>query len=99
MWFLHPVECFSQRIIWPKESGKVAKKCCFCNQDESIQHLFFVCPMAKVVYRIVYMDFNIIPPKNINNLFENWLAGKREDLVTGCNRLKMVAQDIYSQCR
>jgi hypothetical protein len=31
--------------------------------------------MAKVVWPIVYLAFNIISPKNITNLFENKIAG------------------------
>jgi hypothetical protein len=74
MWFLH------RRVLLTKDnSAKInwhgSKKWCFCNQDESIQHLFISCPLAKVVWRIVHMAFNIIPPKNITNLFGNWLAG------------------------
>jgi hypothetical protein len=46
-----------------------------CDQDETIQHLFIDCPLAKIVWRIVHMSFSISPPKNITNLFRNWLAG------------------------
>jgi hypothetical protein len=28
-----------------------------------------------VIWRIVHMAFNISPPKNITNLFGNWLMG------------------------
>jgi hypothetical protein len=27
------------------------------------------------LWRIIYMTFNITPPSNITNLFENWLNG------------------------
>jgi hypothetical protein len=50
-------------------------KCCFCNQDETMQHLFFECPLAKIVLRFFYVTFNIIPPNNMTNLFGNWLHG------------------------
>jgi hypothetical protein len=50
-------------------------KCVHCDQDETIQHLFIECPLAKVVWRIVHMAFSLSPPKNITNLFGNWLVG------------------------
>jgi hypothetical protein len=31
--------------------------------------------MAKIVWRITHMTFNIVPPTNITNLFRNWLHG------------------------
>ena len=36
--------------------------CCFCNIDENIQHLFFDCPFAKFIWRIVSIAFNIQTP-------------------------------------
>jgi hypothetical protein len=47
----------------------------FCDQEESMQHLFLDCPFAKIIWRIVDMTFNIRPPVNITNLFGNWLNG------------------------
>jgi cellulose synthase/poly-beta-1,6-N-acetylglucosamine synthase-like glycosyltransferase len=81
MWFLH------RKVLLTKDNlanrnWQGSKKCCFCAQDESIQHLFISCPIAKIVWRIVYMAFNIIPPANITNLFGNWLAGvEKKDKV------------------
>uniref|UniRef100_A0A453S0D5 Reverse transcriptase zinc-binding domain-containing protein n=1 Tax=Aegilops tauschii subsp. strangulata TaxID=200361 RepID=A0A453S0D5_AEGTS len=50
-------------------------RCCFCDQDETIQHLFLDCPLAKLLWRTVHIAFNIIPPVNIESLFGMWLAG------------------------
>jgi hypothetical protein len=47
----------------------------FCDQEETIHHLFIACPFAKILWRIVHMAFNIYPPTNITNLFGNWLNG------------------------
>ena len=47
----------------------------FCEENESIQHLFFECPLAKIVWRVVHMSFGLAVPKNITNLFGNWLKG------------------------
>ena len=132
------------------------KKCCFCDKDETIQHLFIACPFAKMIWRIVHMAFNLTPPNNITHLFGNWLRGvsktdkvpirvgvcallwamwnirndyifnkakihsfmqvipmtthwihmwsylqsteRRNEMVSGCNRLDTVARDLYTQC-
>jgi anaerobic glycerol-3-phosphate dehydrogenase len=42
---------------------------------EPIQHLFFECPFAKIIWRITYMTSGLAPPKNIAYLFGNWLKG------------------------
>jgi hypothetical protein len=73
MWFLY------QRVLLTKDNlakwnWQGSKKCSHCDQDETI-HLFIECPLAKVVWRIVHMAFSLLPPKNITNLFGNWLAG------------------------
>jgi hypothetical protein len=58
-----------------KRNWQGCSKCCFCDQDETIQHLFFSCPFVKIVWRIVYMTFNIPPPTNVTNMFGNCLNG------------------------
>jgi hypothetical protein len=47
--------------------------CCFCDQDETIRHMFFSCPFVRFIWRIILMNFYIPPPLNITNLFGNWL--------------------------
>jgi hypothetical protein len=43
---------------------------------------FFECPLAKIIWRIVHMTFGLAPPKNISNLFGNWLKGiPKKDLI------------------
>jgi hypothetical protein len=76
MRFLH------QRVLLTKDNllkrnWHGSKKCCHSDQDKTIQHLFIDCPLAKIVWRIVHRSFSISisPPKNIKNLFGNWLAG------------------------
>jgi hypothetical protein len=53
----------------------------FCDCKESVRHLFFKCPFAKIVWRIIYMTFGLDPPKNITNFFGNCLKGISKDLV------------------
>ena len=46
----------------------VVKKYCFCYQGETIHHVFITCLLARMVWRIVFLAFNITPPTNITNM-------------------------------
>ena len=58
-----------------KRKWKGDGKCCFCNNEENIQHLFFECHLAKFVWRAVYFTFGINPPDSIGHLLGSWLNG------------------------
>jgi hypothetical protein len=74
MWFLHRKEILTKdNLIRRNWIGR--ESCCFCDEKESIQHLFFDCLFAKVIWRLIHMTFGLSPPRNINNLFGNWLKG------------------------
>ena len=74
MWFMYR-RVLLTKVNLSRKNWQGSTKCCFCDKAETVQHLFISCPMAQVIWRIVYMAFNIIPPKNITNLFGNWLSG------------------------
>ena len=74
MWFLNRKVLLTKDNL-TKRNWNGSKKCCFCDQNETIQHLFITCPFAKMVWRIVHMAFNLKPPNNITHLFGNWLDG------------------------
>jgi hypothetical protein len=74
MWFLHR-KIFLTKDNLAKQKWLRCKKCAFCDQDESIEHLFIRCTFAKLVWRVVHFTFYIPPPTNIKNLFGNWLNG------------------------
>jgi hypothetical protein len=58
------------------------ESCCFYDHKKSIQHLFFECPLAKIIWHIIHMTFRLAPPKNVTNIFENWLKGiPKNDLI------------------
>jgi hypothetical protein len=47
MWFFHKkVILTKDNLIKRNWNGNTS--CCFCDKDESIQHLFFECPLAKL---------------------------------------------------
>jgi hypothetical protein len=74
MWFLHRKVILTRDNL-AKRNWQGSKTCCFCDKDESIQHLFFDCLLAKTLWRIIHLTFGLAPPKNISNLFGNWLNG------------------------
>jgi hypothetical protein len=79
MWFLHRKEILiKDNLIKRKWTGN--EKCYFCDNKESIQYLFFDCPFAKIVWRIICMTFGLAPLKNITNLFRNWLKGIQKNI-------------------
>ncbi|CAN6182020.1 unnamed protein product [Urochloa humidicola] len=49
--------------------------CSFCAQNETIQHLFFDCHLAKFIWRIVQVCFNLSPPTSVDYMFNGWLSG------------------------
>lgn len=56
-----------------KRKWKGSKTCCFCGTDETIQHLFFECPMARLMWDMVNISFRFQPPTSVTNLFDSWL--------------------------
>ncbi len=58
-----------------KRNWKGSTKCCFCNHNETIQHLFFDCHVARFVWSILFITFGINPPNNVANMFGIWLKG------------------------
>jgi hypothetical protein len=67
-----------------KRQWKGCTKCCFCTAQETIQHLFFYCPMARLLWRIIRCTFGIMKPVSIGHLFGLWLrsfSNKQRNLV------------------
>ena len=55
-----------------KRNWKGCTRCCFCRSEESIQHLFFECHVAKLMWNILYFAFGIYPPTCVADLFGSW---------------------------
>ncbi|WVZ54095.1 hypothetical protein U9M48_004955, partial [Paspalum notatum var. saurae] len=67
--------------------------CCFCNHNESIQHLFFDCLLAKFVWRIVLFRGTF--------WLRHWAKLQRSDdhvqwLTQGAHNLEMAALRVFS---
>ena len=56
-----------------KRRWKGNTSCSFCDTSETIQHLFFDCHMARMVWNAVSITFGFPPPANTNSLFGSWL--------------------------
>jgi hypothetical protein len=74
MWFVQRKEILTKDNLF-KRNWPGSTKCYFCEQNESIGHLFIKCPFAKIIWQIVYMAFNITPPLSIVHMFGTWLNG------------------------
>ena len=48
---------------------KGSLKCCCCNLNETIQHLFFYCQNAKFLWRLISVVFNLPMPQNTKILW------------------------------
>src|SRR4051812_9467764 len=74
MWFLkNKVLLIKDNLA--KRQWMGCQKCCFCDSLESIEHLFLYCPFARIIWRMMFFAFDITPPTNINNMFDNCLHG------------------------
>jgi hypothetical protein len=63
-----------------KRQWKGCTKCCFCEANESIQHLFFECPMARLMWFAINMAYGICAPSNVSHLFGPWIDSFSHEL-------------------
>jgi hypothetical protein len=70
MWFLNSKVLLAKDNL-AKRNWNGCQKCCFCDSNETIEHLFQHCPFAQIVWRMLYWSYNIPPPANITNMFGN----------------------------
>ena len=74
MWYLYKGVTLTKDNL-ARKNWKGNNKCCFCNNNESIQHLFFAYPLGKFIWRIVSIAFKVNCPSNFQHLFTDWLQG------------------------
>jgi hypothetical protein len=51
-----------------RKHWKGSLKCCGCSLNESVQHLFLDCSVARCIWRGVQISFNISPPLSIQHM-------------------------------
>ena len=78
MWFVHKQVILTKDNL-VKRNWTGSTRCSFCDRDETIKHLFFDCPLARVLWRTVQIAFNITPPNSVGTLFGTWLDGIESD--------------------
>jgi hypothetical protein len=74
MWFVYRKEILTKDNL-KKRNWQGSSRCCFCDHEETVQHLFIDCPFVKIIWAIVHMAFNITPPNSIDHMFGTWLNG------------------------
>jgi hypothetical protein len=52
-----------------------SQKCCFCDCNETIKHLFFDCQHAKTIWRTVHVATGLTPPRSVTHMLKHWLTG------------------------
>jgi hypothetical protein len=67
---------FNNKVLLTKDSLarsnlQGCKKFYFCDSHEIIEYFFHFGPSAHIVWRIVYISYNIHPPINSTNIFRN----------------------------
>ena len=78
-WFLQRCVVLTKDNL-AKKNLKGSKKCCGCNLDETIKHLFLDCHCAKMVRRIISIATGLTPPRSISHMFGNWLANQSKKI-------------------
>jgi hypothetical protein len=74
LWFLRQGVLLTKDNL-VKRHWKGCVSCCFCDEHETIQHLFFDCPWARLLWNAISISFNVSFPTSCENLFGTWLRG------------------------
>jgi hypothetical protein len=72
MWYIYK-EVVLMKDNLAKQNWNGGKQCCFCYDNETINHLFFECHYAKFMWGLLYLAFNIVPPRSVRHMFGTWL--------------------------
>ena len=64
------------RDILLKKGGKCSPNCLFCGQEESIDHLFLHCPLARYIWNVVSVATGLkCQFANVHHCLMEWLDG------------------------
>lgn len=74
MWFVHRAVILTKDNL-AKQRWQGSEQCFFCDQEETVQHLFIGCPLATLLWRMIHVAFKLPPPASVANMFGNWLDG------------------------
>ena len=75
-----------------KKNWDGSHKCYFCNCNETIQHLFFYCHHAKILWRVVAVATGLPPPSSVAHMSSTWL------LDIGAKQRKLILVGVAALC-
>jgi len=79
LWFLQRGILLTKDNL-TKKNWTGSQKCCGCNSNETIQHLFLDCPYARLVWRIIFFATGLTPPRSIRHMFNSWLSNQSKKI-------------------
>jgi hypothetical protein len=74
LWLLYREEILTKDNL-VKSNWHGNEMCSFCNNHETIQHLFFECVLAKFIWRVFHLVSGLFAPNNIRHMFRSWVYG------------------------
>lgn len=81
LWYLG-VCVILQKDNLMKRNWHGIRTCCFCDKDETIQHLFFSFHVARFVWRVAHIALNLPSPSSVPHMLGNWLNGLGRGLIS-----------------
>jgi hypothetical protein len=64
---------FIQRGSFDKEELEWGKQWRFCYENETNKHQFSHCKYPKILWGLIFVAFNVAPPRSVCHLFGTWL--------------------------
>ena len=71
MWFVHKGVILTKDNL-AKRNWEGSKRCCFCDKDETIEHLFVNCPLAKLLWRTIHVSLKLHLSRYHTCLITGW---------------------------
>jgi hypothetical protein len=65
LWFLQKGVVLTKDNL-AKKNRKWSQKCVCCDMNETIQHHFIDCPLAKMIWKFIFYATNLNQPRSIN---------------------------------
>ena len=83
MWLVLKNNILTEDNLYKRGWRKGDKLCQFCDKEESIQHLFFECPVARLIWNVKLCALNITPARNKNHMFSNFDKHSKQLVMVG----------------
>lgn len=74
LWLFLKNKILTKDNLYKRGWKKKDKLCQFCSNTESLQHLFFECPLAHFLWNVIGCALNLKPILNKEQLFGSWLS-------------------------